>query len=202
MTAAPFDERLEQILATTAKVFADKGFHSTTMRDLSRATGMSLAGLYHYISGKDELLYLIQQRSFAAVLAGAETALAAKVAPTERLERFIRHHVAFFASHMSEMKVLSHEANSLSGPRLADINGLKRKYVELLRNLIADVEGENGSRVDPHVAAYALFGMMNWIYNWYNPTGALTPDALAERFAQIFIFGLSTPAHSAASHGG
>ena len=71
MTSAPFDQRLEQILATAAKVFADKGFHPTTMRDLSRSTGMSLAGLYHYISGKDELLYLIQQRCFAGVLAGA-----------------------------------------------------------------------------------------------------------------------------------
>src|SRR5262245_54412647 len=131
MTTAPFDARLEQILAVTAKVFADKGFHPTTMRDVSRATGMSLAGLYHYIKGKDELLFLIQQDSFMRVLAGAEAAIAQGHTPADRLERFIRHHVTFFASHMSEMKVLSHEANSLAGRRLTTINGLKRRYVDL-----------------------------------------------------------------------
>src|SRR3954462_4301989 len=99
MTSAPFDERLEQILATAAKVFAEKGFHPTTMRDLSRATGMSLAGLYHYITGKDELLFLIQSRCFGDVLAGAEAAIGGGRTPTERLERFIKHHVSFFAGH-------------------------------------------------------------------------------------------------------
>ena len=208
MTSIPFDARLERILATTAKVFADKGFHSTTMRDLSRATGMSLAGLYHYIPGKDELLYLIQKRCFSQVLAGAQEAIGDGRTPSERLESFIKHHVAFFASHMSEMKVLSHEANSLDGDRLADINALKRRYVEMLRGLVASVQDDNGAQSDPQVAAYALFGMMNWIYNWYNPSGALPPPALAERFAQLFLFGLASPApaptsaHSSSSSGG
>ncbi|MBI4499672.1 MAG: TetR/AcrR family transcriptional regulator [Gemmatimonadetes bacterium] len=202
MTSAPFDERLEQILATTAKVFAAKGFHPTTMRDLSRATGMSLAGLYHYIPGKEELLYLIQERCFQRVIAGAASAVSLGTSADDRLERFIRHHVAFFARHMSEMKVLSHEANSLTGKRLADINALKRRYFEMLRGLTSDVESDHAAHHDPHVAAYALFGMMNWIYNWYNPAGPLPPEALAERFAQLFMFGLTSPAPSTASHGG
>ena len=199
MTATSFDGRLEQILATAAKVFAEKGFHPTTMRDLSRATGMSLAGLYHYISGKDELLFLIQTRSFSGVLAGAEASITGGRTPAERLERFIKHHVSFFAGHMSEMKVLSHEANSLTGERLDAINALKRRYVDLLRGLIDDVEADRTA--DSHVSAYALFGMMNWIYNWYNPAGPLPPEALAERFAQLFISGLSTPAHTASQGG-
>ena len=202
MTSAPFDDRLEQILATAAKVFADKGFHPTTMRDLSRATGMSLAGLYHYIPGKDELLYLVQERCFARVLEGAQSAVAEGHSPTDRLERFIRHHVSFFAHHMSEMKVLSHEANSLAGERLADLNALKRRYVEMLLGLIIDIDGEQAGRADPHVAAYALFGMMNWIYNWYNPAGPVVPAALAERFAQLFLFGLTNTTPSTAPHGG
>ena len=203
MTSAPFDERLDQILTIAAKVFADKGFHPTTMRDLSRATGMSLAGLYHYIPGKDELLFLVQQRCFERVIAGAQQAVAQGApSPTERLERFIHHHLGFFAGHMSEMKVLSHEANSLTGSRLDAINGLKRRYFEVLRNLIRDVEAEHASPHDPQVAAYALFGMMNWIYNWYNPAGPLSPEALGERFAQLFMFGLTTPFPSTAPHGG
>src|SRR6266568_4835176 len=110
----PYDERLEQLLSRAARVFADRGYHSTTMRDLAGATGMSLAGMYYYVRGKEELLHRIQERCFTRVLAGAERALALldDADPLERLHAFIRHHVTFFAAHMAEMKVLSHEANS------------------------------------------------------------------------------------------
>src|SRR5574341_1707527 len=129
MSTIPYDERLEHLLRTAARVFADKGYHATTMRDLARATGMSLAGMYYYVKGKDELLFLIQERCFQQVLAGANAALAAASSPGERITRFIEHHVGFFASHMSEMKVLAHEASSLTGARLEKINRLKRRYV-------------------------------------------------------------------------
>ena len=67
----PYDERLDQFLSRAAKLFADQGYHSTTMRDLAAATGMSLAGMYYYVRGKEELLYRIQERCFTRVLAGA-----------------------------------------------------------------------------------------------------------------------------------
>src|SRR5689334_8693381 len=109
----PYDERLDQLLSRAAHVFADHGYHSTTMRDLAAATGMSLAGMYYYVRGKEELLYRVQERCFARVLAGGERALAplGDAEPVERLHAFIRHHVTFFAAHMAEMKVLSHEAS-------------------------------------------------------------------------------------------
>src|SRR5947209_19113137 len=110
----PYDERLDHLLARAARVFADQGYHPTTMRDLAAATGMSLAGMYYYVRGKEELLHRIQERCFTRVLAGAERALAAagngRADPVERLQAFIRHHVTFFAANMAEMKVLAHEA--------------------------------------------------------------------------------------------
>src|SRR5437867_11152938 len=110
----PYDERLDHLLAQAARVSADKGYHSTTMRDLAAASGMSLAGMYYYVRGKEELLALVQERCFARVLAGAEQAMAVAGGPVERLQGFIRHHVTFFAANLAEMKVLSHEANSLT----------------------------------------------------------------------------------------
>ena len=83
----PYDDRLDRLAATAARVFATKGFHSTTMRDLARETGMSLAGMYHYVRSKDELLFLIQDRCFRAVLRGARAAVADSSDPIERLER-------------------------------------------------------------------------------------------------------------------
>src|SRR6267143_1037290 len=107
----PYDERLDHLLARAARVFADKGYHPTTMRDLSAARRMSLAGMYYYVRGKEDLLALIQERCFTQVLEGARQAVATASDPQERLQSFIRHHVSFFAHHMAEMKVLSHEAS-------------------------------------------------------------------------------------------
>lgn len=193
-----YDDRLDHLLQSAASVFATKGYHSTTMRDLSRETGMSLAGMYYYVDGKDELLFTIQDRCFSAVIAGARSAIELASAPGKRLELFIQHHVTFFASHMSEMKVLSHEAESLGSERRARIDALKREYVDLLLEIIRAVRaGETG--INPHVAAYALFGMMNWIYTWYDPEGPEPPDALANQLAQLFIYGITpTPV----THGG
>src|ERR1051325_893266 len=134
----PYDERLGQFLSRAAKVFADQGYHSTTMRDLAAATDMSLAGMYYYVRGKEALLHRIQERCFARGLAGAEGVLAglAHAAPVARLQAFIRHHVTFFAAHMAEMKVLSHEANSLTGERQRKVNTIKRRYVDLLDRLL------------------------------------------------------------------
>jgi AcrR family transcriptional regulator len=180
-----FDERLDRLLTASARVFAEKGYHATSMRSLSRASGLSLAGMYHYVSGKEELLYLIQRGSFERVVAGAEQAMAGQTAPVARLRAFIRHHVAFFATHMSEMKVLSHEADSLEGERAADIRQLKRRYAELLSGAIAAASDR-----DPQLAAFGLFGMMNWIYTWYRPDGRVAPDRLADTFADLFLNGI------------
>ncbi|HEV2751462.1 MAG TPA: TetR/AcrR family transcriptional regulator [Gemmatimonadales bacterium] len=190
----PYDERLDQFLSRAASVFADQGYHSTTMRDLAAATGMSLAGMYYYVRGKEELLYRIQERCFTQVLAGAEQVLAGlrghDVDALERLQAFIRHHVGFFTAHMAEMKVLSHEANSLGGERLRKVSAIKRRYVDLLERLLRDVAPDDPA-VERSAAAYVLFGMMNWIYNWYDPTGEIDPERLAGLIARIFSGGFA-----------
>jgi AcrR family transcriptional regulator len=200
MRHLPFDARLEHLLASAAKVFAAKGYHATTMRDLAKASGMSLAGMYYYVRGKDELLYQIQDRCFTRVLDEAGAALANVDDPGERLRVFIHHHVTFFARHRAEMKVLSHEADSLSRARLAGITALKRRYVSLLLTLIADA-GPDTELPQRSVLAYALFGMMNWIYTWYDPAGPVPPTALAEQFTQLFLHGLLNAEPATAPHG-
>lgn len=184
----PYDERLDHLLARAARVFADKGYHPTTMRDLAAASGMSLAGMYYYVRGKEDLLALIQERCFARVLAGAEGAVAAASDPVERLHAFIRHHVTFFAHHMAEMKVLSHE------PSPRSVGAIKRRYVDLLESILKDAAHDK-SAVDRSAATYVLFGMMNWIYNWYDPAGEIDPNRLADLMASIFLGGF-VEAHS------
>ena len=109
--------------------------------------------------------------------------------------------MTFFTEHMSEMKVLSHEADSLTQERQESIDSLKKQYVTLLADLIGDAQGE-GAKADKRVAAYALFGMMNWIYTWYDPKGEIEPDQLAEQFSEVFLHGILTATTYAIPNGG
>jgi len=186
----PYDERLDHLLAQAARVFAERGYHPTTMRDLAAASGMSLAGMYYYVKGKEELLFLVQERCFVRVLEEAGEAVGRSRDPLERLQAFIRHHVTYFAAHMAEMKVLSHEANALTGESRRRVKAIKRRYVDLLEGLLREAAPVEAAS-ERSAAAYVLFGMMNWIYNWYDPAGALDPDRLADLITRVFIGGFA-----------
>ena len=188
-----YDQKLEFILRTAARIFAEKSYHSTSMRDISRETNVSLAGLYHYCKSKEELLFLIQDNCFGRVLERLEQRLEGVEDPITKLSIFIENHLSFFAANMSEMKVLSHEAESLRGDLYTHVSTRKDKYTRLARQILRDVQTsrENQQPVDLTVATYALFGMMNWIYNWYDPSGKLTVNDLAQHLTQLFLAGFS-----------
>src|SRR5207253_3414015 len=174
------------------RIFAEKNYHSTSMRDISRATNVSLAGLYHYCKSKDELLFLIQDHCFSRVLERLEQRLCETSDPIERLRIFIDNHLSFFAANMAEMKVLSHEADSLSGDLYANVANRKRQYTRLARKILSEVQRTTRSGSDASdltVATYALFGMMNWIYNWYDSSGKLSVTELVDSITTLFLSG-------------
>jgi AcrR family transcriptional regulator len=186
-----YDQKLEHILRTSARIFAEKSYHSTSMRDISRATGVSLAGLYHYCKSKEELLFLIQDHCFGRLRDRLEERIKQVDDPFEKLHIFIDNHLSFFAANMAEMKVLSHEAESLAGDMHAHVSTKKEKYAKLARKILREIQEQQPatSRVDLTVAAYALFGMMNWIYNWYDPSGKLKVSQLVDQIAHLFVSG-------------
>src|ERR1700747_1013731 len=88
-----FDRRLSEILAHATDVFDEKGYEGASMRDLSRASGMSLAGLYYYFESKEKLLYLIQRHAFKTILGRLEPLLEGVSDPEERIRIFIHNHL-------------------------------------------------------------------------------------------------------------
>src|SRR5437763_13459811 len=106
-----YDHRLVVVLKTAATIFAEKGYHSTSIRDIARATKMSLSGLYYYFNSKEELLFLIQDYCFGTVLEDCNRLLKDVDDPVRRLKLLIENHLHYFVNNMNEMKVLSHEAN-------------------------------------------------------------------------------------------
>jgi TetR/AcrR family transcriptional regulator, cholesterol catabolism regulator len=192
-----YDQKLEFILRTSARIFAEKGYHSTSMRDISRETGVSLAGLYYYCKSKEELLFLIQDNCFGRVAERLEERLREAADAVEKLRLVIENHLSFFAANMAEMKVLSHEAEELSGEMYEHVSGKKQQYTRLVRRILKEVqEGRTSHQAEAHhrkidltVATYALFGMMNWIYNWYDPRGLLSVDDLVDNITRLFLSG-------------
>jgi AcrR family transcriptional regulator len=187
-----YDQKLEFILRTSARIFAEKGFHSTSMRDIARETKVSLAGLYYYCKSKEELLFLIQDNCFGHVLERLEARLKETTDPVERFRLVVENHLSFFAANMAEMKVLSHEAESLGGEMYEKVAGKKGQYTRTVRRILAEVHQQRGGaqkKIDLTVATYALFGMMNWIYNWYDPKGKLPITELVENFTRLFLSG-------------
>jgi AcrR family transcriptional regulator len=186
-----YDQKLEFILRTSARIFAEKGYHSTSMRDISRETQVSLAGLYYYCKSKEELLFLIQDNCFGHVLERLEERLRETADPIEKLRLVIENHLSFFAANMAEMKVLSHEADSLAGEMHERVSGKKQQYTRLVRRILSEAQGQqdNNRKLDLTVATYALFGMMNWIYNWYDPRGKVSVNDLVDNIARLFLSG-------------
>ncbi|MHB2035003.1 MAG: TetR/AcrR family transcriptional regulator [Gemmatimonadaceae bacterium] len=189
---AATQQKLETLLETAAALIADKGFEATSMRDVSRALGVSLAGLYHYFDSKEELLYQIQYRTFDALLAAQEERASKPGTPEERLRRLVIGHLAFFTSHPNELKVCTYELASLQGERYETTESLRRRYYHLFTAVVSALMGEAGdatSRRSRHAALFA-FGMLNWIFMWYDPARYGTVEEIGEEMIDLILNGV------------
>jgi len=184
---SPYDEKLDSILSAAAKVFAEKGYHNASIRDIARATGVSLSGLYYYFQSKEELLWLIQDIAFGRLLARLEGRLEGVDDPERRIGVLIQNHLAYFTENADEMKVLSHEAESLKGEYLDRVNEKKRRLREIGSDILRELRPD--STLNPRVATFALFGMMNWIYTWYRPGRDISPEELSAEMTRLFLDG-------------
>jgi TetR/AcrR family transcriptional regulator, cholesterol catabolism regulator len=190
-----YDDKLLRILRSSAVIFAEKGYHSASIRDISAATGISLSGLYYYFRSKEELLFLIQDHCFGTLLERLAEALPAVSDPEGRLRLFIRSHLRFFLANQPEMKVLSHEADVLTGDFRTRVSARKRAYADQAQRLLADLLPEDG--VEIRTATFSLFGMLNWIYTWYRPERDGSADELADTMTHIFLNGVLVPRDAA-----
>ena len=185
-----FDRRLGQILEHATEVFCLKGYEGASMRDLSRATGMSLAGLYHYFQSKERLLYLIQKHTFTTILESLKARLESVTDPEERIHIFILNHLEYFVSNQPGLKVLSHEDESLKNGFSSEIAGIKREYYRICLGLMEDLRQKRGLDFNTRTAVMSLLGMINWIYTWYNPRVDGNAEALAERMGNLVLNGI------------
>src|SRR5215831_13836076 len=185
-----YGQRLATVLEHAARIFCEKGYEGASMRDLSRATGMSLAGLYHYFESKEELLYLIQKHTFRTIIDNVRGRLEGASDPEERIRIFIKNHVEYFLANKEAMRVLTHEDETLKNGRGTEVRAIKREYYRICLGLVEDFQQEQGLEFSGRLAVLSLFGMINWIYTWHNPRVDADAASLSRQMGDIFLHGI------------
>ncbi len=189
-----FDRRLGKILVHATEVFYEKGYDGASMRDLARHSGMSLSGLYYYFESKEKLLYLIQKETFSTIVERLRERLDAVSDPEQRIRIFILNHLEYFLANRKAMKVLSHEDDALKNGFAAEVAAIKRAYYRICVGLLDDFRRERKLEGTSRLDVLTLFGMMNWIYTWYNPRVDADAEEIAGKMGDIFLHGVSTAA--------
>ena len=173
-----------EILTAAARIFREKGYHGTSVRDIAEAVGLLKGSLYHYIRSKEELLARLFEGSLGDTIVELE-AIATRNAPTtERLRDMVRVYVMSVTANLDAVGIYLREWRSLPAPELARVRARRRAMRRLFEDVITEgVKRRELSASDAKIAALAIIGMCNWTYEWYRPRGRLTPAALADELA-------------------
>ncbi len=193
-----YDERMNHILSAATDTIARLGYERASMREVAKASGVSLAGLYHYFDSKERILFLIQFRTFGSLLSNLREKVCGVDDPEAQLRVMIREHLAYFAANMEALKVCSHELDSLTGSAYAETRDIRHEYYVITRGIIDRLLDSRGSNetIDRHVTTMALFGTLNWLYRWYSPRRGPAVGRVANQIADQFLHGLFGCVHA------
>jgi AcrR family transcriptional regulator len=186
-------ERSEQVYEAALRLFREKGYHATSMQDIAGVVGLYKGSLYHYIGGKEDLLIQVFERAMGSLLDEVERIAAnSAVGPTAQLRAIIRAHVQAVALNLDALTVYLHEWRALGGESLANVRGQRERYLELVNAVVERglAVGEFRSS-DARIATLGLLGMCNWLCQWYQPGGRLSPAEIGDHFADLVLGGLT-----------
>ncbi len=184
------DRKFSKIIAAAAKVFSKTGFEKASIRMVAAKARVSLAGIYYHVQSKDELLFLIQYNAFQSIVTDLKEKQAAlsDEDPVERLRVLIRNHFDFFLTHIDDLKVCSRELETPTGAFYRRIADVRREYFKIAFDIVSDISGK-GKGVTPRTATLCLFGMLNWVYTWYDPAKD-TAESLSRQFLELYLGGI------------
>ena len=190
--------RRDELTRQAARLFAEKGYHGTSMEDLAGAMGVQKASLYAHISSKQDLLYELA-RNGALAFHEALDAIDERLPALEKLRLALRAHLRVVSEQLDVATVFVREWRYLDGGRRDEFLAERRRYEERIRTLFR--EGREGSELrtdlDEEAAALLFLSAANWAYTWLRPGG--DTDQLADRFFELLLDGMrgyATPRNS------
>ena len=181
-------DRRAEIYRSAARIFHRKGYHATSINDIAATVGLTKAGLYYYIKGKQDLLFAIM--GFAMDQLDEQVIEPARGVqdPQARLETIVGRHARLITQDSSALTILVNELEGLLPDDRADIIGRQRDYVDFIADTLAALRDEGKvSDLDPTVGAFSLVGMILWISRWYRADGRLDGDEVVAAVTRMAV---------------
>lgn len=186
-------KRRAEVLDAAARVFHEKGYDATTIQDIADEVGIFKGSVYYYISSKEDVLFEVLEEVHQGAIKAVTEAVENAGDPLQKIRAFIETLARFNAENQVRMGVFLHDFRSLAEPRRMEIVRERDRYDRILRKLITEGQAQKliSKDVDPKLAALAVMGMINTIYQWYRPSGGLKPQQIGSAYADFVIRALS-----------
>jgi AcrR family transcriptional regulator len=192
MAVEPAIHRRDQMLQVASRLFSERGYHGTSMRDLARGLGILRGSLYAHIESKEDLLFDIVDRGADRFISRLEEVVASDDSPEEKLRQAIRAHISIVAGHMEASTVFLNDWRFLSDERRPEVQAKRDIYESLMREIVEEgVEWDvYPEELDTKFATILILSTVNWLYQWYDPEGPLSPTEIADLFSHMILSGL------------
>jgi TetR/AcrR family transcriptional regulator, cholesterol catabolism regulator len=186
---ARYDRKQREVVATAARLFAERGYQATSMQDLAEATGLAAGGLYHYIGSKQRLLIRICDELLEPLLEEARAIVATDAPATDHLRELLRTWLAHIATHGEHMSVFAQERHAIERePRWREVRRQRKAFEKILDDVLARAEQDGTmSFADRGLTLLALLGMVNHTATWLKPRGRLSPEQIADGYRDLLL---------------
>jgi TetR/AcrR family transcriptional regulator, cholesterol catabolism regulator len=184
--------REQQVRAAALRLFRDKGYHATSMRDIAAEVGINKGSLYSYIRSKEDLLIPFFERAMGLLLAEIEAISADEsLTATERLKRAIKAHILNVTENLDILTVYLSEWRQLRADSLSTVRQQRERYAALFLTIVEDgVRRGEFRAIDPRISALGMIGMCNYLFRWYRPDGRLRPEQIADELTDMLLHGV------------
>ena len=189
------DRRRRQILDEAARLFDERGYHTTSMEDIAEAVGIRKPTLYHYFRSKVEILDTVYQETIGELIARQEQRATISMTPEQRVLETMADVLETIDARHGHVRVFFEHHRELPEDRHEEIMARRERYHQELVAIIQTGidDGTFRPELDPQLAALLIFGACNWAYQWYRPGGPLRARDLAYAFWDMLVRGMENP---------
>jgi AcrR family transcriptional regulator len=180
------------VVAAAGRLFAERGYHGTSMRDLGKELGLLGSSLYSHVESKEDLLVEVVAQGAELFSASAERARSIEGTAADRLRGLIAGHVDVVLGNLDVARTFLNEARMLDGDHRAQVIGARDEYEQAFRGVILEgtEDGSFRSDVDPKTSSIFILSILNAIERWYSPRGSLRREQLIARVEEFCLSGL------------
>lgn len=184
-------DRKALILKIATGLFADKGFKATSVRKIAAESGLSVPGMFHYFSTKEEILYEIMTRFMEDVYDSIIEITKSDNDPVQKLELLCTYYVQKYTGHQEELIILNSEGKSLTPNHQKSFVEKQRIYVEAIEKIIDELTLKKIVKpMNNVILTFLFFGMVHWTSTWYDSSGEISPEKLGEIVSEVFLHGI------------